>query len=123
VAAEAEIAATAAVGVVGEEWADAVGDEAVVVRRPRRRDESEALRLFLHENDSPKRYPVCDTVFIWEGCFFLCFSMGRVYLCCFIASGDNIDAANSFSLSWKQRPRVRLSQARVSERSRPCKVL
>ena len=65
-AAEAEIAATAAVGVVGEEWADAVEDEAVVVRRPRRCDESEALGLFLHENDSPKRYPVCDTVFIWE---------------------------------------------------------
>lgn len=40
-AAGAEIAATAVVEVVGAEWADAEEDGAVVVRRPRRRDESE----------------------------------------------------------------------------------
>jgi hypothetical protein len=80
VAAGAEIAATAVVGVVGEEWEAAEEDGAVVVRRPRRCDESEALRLFLHENDSSKRYPVCDNGFymgaIWEGCLLFVLSWG-----------------------------------------------
>ena len=55
-AAEAEIAAIAVVEVVGEVWEVAVEDGAVVVRRPRRRDESEASRHFftrtIHQNDT-----------------------------------------------------------------------
>jgi hypothetical protein len=71
VAAGEEIAATAVVGVVEEEWADAVEDEAVAAARLRRR--AKAFVLFFHENDSSKRYPVCDTVFfngsIWDTSF------------------------------------------------------
>jgi hypothetical protein len=61
VAAEGETAATAAVVVVGE-WADAVEDGAVVVRRHER-----GVTAFFHENDSIKTIPgLRQDGFIWE---------------------------------------------------------
>jgi hypothetical protein len=62
VAAEAEIAATAVVVVVGEEWADAVEDGAVVVRRHER-----GVTAFFHENDSIKTIPGLRQRFFFMG--------------------------------------------------------
>jgi hypothetical protein len=85
VAAGEEIAATAVVGVVEEEWADAVEDEAVAAARlHRRRDErAKAFVLFSRER-SFKRYPVCDTVFygsIWDTTSFCAFTVRDPILC------------------------------------------
>ena len=81
---EEEIAATA---VAAGEWVDAAEDEAVAVRL--RWDE--ARRYAFSRERSPKRYPVCDTVFMgaW-GIFLLAFSprgppkrFGKLrYQCC-----------------------------------------
>jgi hypothetical protein len=63
VAAEAEIAAIVVVVVVGEEWADAVEDGAVVVRRHERRCHGLLFTRTIHQDDT--RFAT--TVFsLWE---------------------------------------------------------
>jgi hypothetical protein len=98
VAAGEEIAATAVVGVVGAEWVEEAEDGAVVVRRPRRRDEKRARRygFFFHENDYIKTIPGLRQWFLYGsgGSYFLLWYLacdGLLYLCCFIASGDDTD--------------------------------
>jgi hypothetical protein len=57
---------------------------------------SEALRLFLDENDYIKTIPGLRRRFLYGsgGSYFLLLYLawdGLLYLCCFIASGDNTD--------------------------------